>query len=175
MCIIIDTDSLANVFKTDSQMHPEFKPVLEWILKGKGKVVYGGSKYEKELAKAKNYLKIFAELTKFRKTAYFEKNVVDKEQNLVEKLKSHKDFDDPHLVAIVRASRCKLICTNERRSNKFLTDKKFYSKCDGVSVPKLYKRHTHNKLLNDKNLANCCLPFNKLTKKEYNAMLSALP
>ncbi len=37
MCIIIDTNVLADVFNSESKLHMEFAPVVEWILKGKGK------------------------------------------------------------------------------------------------------------------------------------------
>jgi hypothetical protein len=54
MCIIIDADTLGLVFNPETKEHKKFKPVLEWINNGKGKIVYGGTKYEKELINAKN-------------------------------------------------------------------------------------------------------------------------
>ena len=52
MCIIIDANTLSLVFNPETKGHEEFKPVFKWIDKGKGKIVYGGTKYEEELIKA---------------------------------------------------------------------------------------------------------------------------
>ena len=49
MCVIVDTNCLASVFERKSEKHPQFAPVLEWIIFGKGKLIYGGSKYIGEL------------------------------------------------------------------------------------------------------------------------------
>ncbi len=68
MCIIIDTNAFAPVFDRTSQNHAEFKPVLDWIVSGKGKIVYGGTKYKLELGKAYKYLKLFAEFKKINKS-----------------------------------------------------------------------------------------------------------
>ena len=61
MAIIIDTNCIANVFSPKTANHSEFKPVLEWILLGKGLMIYGGSKYREELKKTAKYLPIIAE------------------------------------------------------------------------------------------------------------------
>ncbi len=53
MCIIIDVNALNEVFNTDSVNHLEFKPVRDWIIEGKGKVLYGGTKYRDELMRTK--------------------------------------------------------------------------------------------------------------------------
>ena len=44
MCIIVDTNCFAPVFDRKSEKHNQFAPVLEWIISGKGKLIYGGSK-----------------------------------------------------------------------------------------------------------------------------------
>ncbi len=64
MCIIIDTNTLASVFNQASLNHSNFKPVLDWIYSGNGKIVYGGTRYESEI---KNYLGIFNELNKMNR------------------------------------------------------------------------------------------------------------
>lgn len=38
MCIIIDTNVLANVFDNKSANHSDFKPVKDWIIDGKVKL-----------------------------------------------------------------------------------------------------------------------------------------
>lgn len=34
MCVIVDTNCLASVFERKSEKHPQFAPVLEWIISG---------------------------------------------------------------------------------------------------------------------------------------------
>ena len=52
MPIIVDTNCFANVFSRNATRHNEFEPVLNWILRGKGKLIYGGTKYKTELKKS---------------------------------------------------------------------------------------------------------------------------
>lgn len=59
MCIILDINILSSVFSQAAMKHREFEPVLKWITEGHGRVVYGGTKYKKELGKTP-YLKIFS-------------------------------------------------------------------------------------------------------------------
>ena len=85
MCVIVDTNCLASVFECKSENHPQFAPVLEWIISGKGKLIYGGSKYIGELSKARKYLKIINLLKNKGKAICVEKERVDKEQERIEK------------------------------------------------------------------------------------------
>src|ERR1017187_6880909 len=108
MCIIIDTNTLASVFKQNSANHAQFKPVFDWIVEGKGKVVLGGSKYASELGK---YRRFFSLLEKVGKAVSISNESVDKEQVIVSEMIVHHDFDDQHLVGLLRVSKCKLICS----------------------------------------------------------------
>jgi hypothetical protein len=54
MCIIIDTNRFSSIFEEENSDHDEFKPILDWIIFGKGKIVYGGTKYKQELTRAAN-------------------------------------------------------------------------------------------------------------------------
>lgn len=145
MGIILDTNCFSPVFSSSDRKHKEFKPVLDYVLEGIGKFVYGGSKYFRELKKAKKYSKILSIFNKYNKCQVIEKSKVDKiQKNITEKKKS-SDFDDPHLAAIVIASRCYLICTEDARSHSFLKDKSIYPK--GIQVPKFYSGKNNMNLL----------------------------
>lgn len=58
MCIVIDINTMAAVFNVNSEKHDEFKHVRAWIEKGHGVIVYGGSKFIKELTRASRYLSL---------------------------------------------------------------------------------------------------------------------
>jgi predicted nucleic acid-binding protein len=156
MCIIIDTSAFAPVFVTTSELHVEFEPVLKWITTGKGKVVYGGTKYKGELQRAKKYLRIFNNLKRSGRTVEIDDQKVDHEQQLLESTLAHRDFDDAHLVAIIRASGCKLMCCEDERAHEFIKDGTLYPNPQYASPPKIYRNSSHSSLLCDQNIANIC-------------------
>lgn len=168
MCVVVDTNCLASVFDCKSENHPQFAPVLEWIIHGKGKLIYGGSKYIGELYKAHKYIKIINELKKKGKAICVEKELVDREQERIEKEITDKDFDDPHLPAIVIVSKCKVICSCDTRSIKFVTLPQLYPK--GIDVPKYYTSKRNIDLLSDKYIHNCYKPLNKCNKSEQESI-----
>jgi predicted nucleic acid-binding protein len=172
MCIVIDACCFSPVFSKKDDEHKEFRPVLDWIIKGKGKMVYGGSKYKKELKKAPKYLRVIMELKKAGKIAPINDSkkfdwIVDKNQKELENKVQHKDFDDAHIVAIIISSKCRLICTNDKRAIPFFKESSFYPK--GVKKPKLYTGSKNSDLLNDKLIAEVCMPAKKGTRDLSNA------
>jgi hypothetical protein len=163
MCIVIDTNVLANVFNKNAENHNEFKPVLEWILFGKGKIVYGGSKYKRELLMARKYFRLFVELKRKSKIIELDCQSVDNKQNEVSNMLVHRDFDDPHLVAILIISRCRLICSEDSRAFPFLKDGAYYPK--HMVRPKIYCRESNKDLLCDNNIAEICKPCQRLSNE----------
>ena len=165
MAIIVDTNCFARVFCRTNKEHSEFAPVLDWIISGSGFLVYGGSKYKDELKKAKKYLSIFVLLKKARKAVVFEDKKIDELQFMYEKMITNPDFDDPHLPAIVRVSKCRLICSKDSRSIPFITSPELYPK--RFHLPKYYSGLKDKYLLVDTNIdprlkKNCGL----LSKRE---------
>ena len=162
MCIVIDTNTFSPVFIPNSQKHGDFRPVLEWIVYGKGKIVYGGDKYKQELRKAGKFLKFFIELSKVSKVIEIDCQQVNEMQQKVEHLVNHRDFDDAHLVAIIIVSGCKLVCSHDSSAYPFLQRKDLYPK--NVTRPKIYRQSSNRNLLCDRNIADICKPCSKLPK-----------
>lgn len=166
MCVIVDTNTLGPVFEAKNVKHAEFSPVLEWVLHGKGKFVIGGSKYMKELGKARRFLKLFATLAKYKteKIVRLTDADVDKEQGRIEKIITDPDFDDPHLPAMVIVSKCQIICSVDTRSVRFVTDCQLYPK--GVKVPCYYTGIRNKNLLCDKYVDDRYKPLPKISKTQ---------
>ncbi len=162
MCLIIDICALSSVFVVDSSDHKEFRPVMKWVVSGRGKVIYGGTKYKQELTKAKKYIKFFGQLKRAGKIVELSAVDVDKVQKTLERKISHRDFDDPHLVAMVIVSKCRLICTNDNRAIPFLKNSKLYPK--HFPAPKIYKSAKNATLLRDDYIVEVCKPAKKGTK-----------
>lgn len=154
MCIIIDINCLSSVFNNEDINHDDFKPINDWIYQGKGKIVMGGTKYSNELSKSRKYLGLIAELARKNKVVHCEDEIVDSQQSIVEELIKDNGCDDPHLIAIVRATKVKLICTKEERAIKYLKNKDLYE--SSSHRPKIYRRKEHSGLLVDENIATCC-------------------
>ena len=156
MCLVVDTCALSAVFNTQNANHLQFEPVYKWIVFGPGMVVYGGTRYLRELATAERYMKLFVEFGKTRKAVVVSKSAVDRNQTEVTKLEPHPKFNDPHLVAIVRVSGCRVLCTTDLAAVPFLKKQKLYGK---AKRPKIYSSSGQKHLLRANNIAPCCRRF----------------
>lgn len=154
MCIIADPPTFIPIFKNTDPEYEKFSAVREWVQNGRGKFIMGGTTYQNELFAVRSILKILTELERRGKVKRTDTMTVDSEEAIVKELEPTQDFDDPHLVALVRASGCKVICIRDPRSHRFLRMAKFYkSKKDR---PKLYTREKNINLLCNNNIAPCC-------------------
>lgn len=155
MCIIIDINCLSATFNDKDRKHISFSSLYNWIYNGDGKIVWGGTKYKEELSKT-SYAKIFKLLRDKNKVVKLDDDEVDRWQAEIETIfAANRDFDDPHLIAIVQTSGCQLVATQDRRAIPFLNDKTLYR--HGVKPPKIFQgRKKHRKLLCPSNIAKCC-------------------
>jgi len=163
MCIVLDTNAFGQFFDSTNKNHLEFKPVLNWVVSGSGKLVYGGSKYKAEMKEAHKYIKFFTLLDKAGKLVKLNDAKVDNLHTKVRALEPCKKFDDPHLIAIILESKCQIICTNDKRAIPYIKKAMFYPK--GIKKPKLYTSKKNIALLCDKYTAAICKPCNRLPKK----------
>lgn len=157
MCIVIDINTLAPVFEKDN----EFLPVFDWIHNGKGKIVYGGSKYLDELPA--KYHPIFKSFKDANKAHYIDSSKVDEKTSWVTSTVVDKKFNDQHIVALLLVSKCKLICSRDIESYPFLQHSSFFTQ---KTKPKIYKGLGSKKILSDNNIAKCCKPCKKTTKEQ---------
>jgi len=148
MPIIIDTNTIPSVFSISSSDHEEFKPVLEWIVTGKGLMIFGGTKYLGEISKMKKFTKILSMLRTYKKVHIGCHKTIDKLEKEITKKIDDKDFDDPHLAAITINTKCKLICSKDKRSIKFVTNKDIYP--GKMKAPSYYTGKRNKKLLSEK-------------------------
>jgi predicted nucleic acid-binding protein len=154
MCIIVDPPLFVPFFKSSDPDHAIYAPVREWIENGRGKLVIGGTSYKKELMRVASILRLITELEKRGKVVRVEDSVADIEEAAAKKIEPRNDFDDPHLVGLVRATRCRLICVRDPRSHRFLRSTVFY---EGTkNRPSLYTRPKNRDLLCERNIAACC-------------------
>jgi hypothetical protein len=150
MCIVLDTNVWGCVFRTDSRFHADYEPVFKWITVGSGFIVYGGSKYQDDLRKAPSYQRVFLELKKKGRAKLIDPTMIDLHTEVVERLVNTPRCDDAHLIAIFRVSGCRLLCSNDLRSDRFIKTKAYY--LAGQKPPSIYRLPRHRHLLCGQNV-----------------------
>ncbi len=168
MCLVLDANVFGAFFDTNNRNHKNFQPALNWVVYGKGKLVYGGTKYKSEMKSAEKYIRFFASLQRAGKIVLLCDADVDAHEVELSKLEPNKDFDDPHLIAIVLASGCNIICTNDKRALPYLKRTEFYK--GKVKKPKIYQSLRNVSLLADKYIASICTPCSKLSKNQVTSL-----
>ncbi|MEK7813399.1 MAG: hypothetical protein AAB296_06520 [Candidatus Desantisbacteria bacterium] len=156
MCLILDTNSLAATLNPKDLRHADFLPVYNWIVNGKGKIVYGGSQIKKEYKACQKYFRMLMNLEKRNKIVLLCDTAVDREQKILKDKKSHRDFNDSHLLAMVIVSGVRIVCTAESRAIPFLKDRNLYPA--PIKKPKIYSKANNSTLLIDSNIARICMP-----------------
>lgn len=160
MCIIIDSNTFHCVFDPKNEYSSDFQPVRNWLKQEpKAKLVYGGTKYKQELSKLKKYFQYLVELRKMGRIAQIDDKLVDIEEGHIKKKINEsevltkgkkKDFDDPHIIAILIVSGCRLFCSKDKRADKYLKMKTLYPK--HFIRPSIYRDKNHIHLLSKNNI-----------------------
>ncbi len=166
MCVIIDTNVIHLVFDEKSENHDEFKPVFEWIYKGIGKIIIGGNRYKNEIGT--KYLRILVDFGRAGKTISIKDQIVDEQETKITNTLSHPDFDDQHIIALLVLSKCKIICSNDKRAYPFFSHPVFFEKAK--NRPKIYKSKRNKNLLTIHNVADICTPCKPTTVAQRNSI-----
>jgi hypothetical protein len=147
MKLLIDTNVFHKIFDAAHAEFDNFAGVNKCLLHCKGTMVVGGTRFQKELKPYYNkYGKLLVELQKKTKLQVLDREVVDKEELRIKQLEADSDFDDPHIIACAILGRVEVVCTDDKRADKFILDKKFYPK--QFRKPKIYRYKSHEPLLN---------------------------
>jgi len=162
MCTIIDTNSISKVFNASDKDHAHFKPIHDWILLGKGKIIFGGTKYKLELGKMPQYVKIVNQLAKAGKAVIVNDADVDKRESDIEKTlrakripKTDKRFNDAHLIGIVDVSKARIITSKDLSSVPFVTNKIYYK--NKIKTPVYYSsKRNINLISHPQYICKCC-------------------
>jgi len=154
MSIIIDVNTIPSVFDVNCSDYSEFKYVSEWInnRKNKAQMVFGGTKYNKELFKMKKYLRYINLLKQIGKVAIINLKMVDSYEKKLEKKNCCKAFNDKHIVAIVAVSNCRIVCSKDSSSYRYLRNQEYYPK--NIKKPKIYSGSRTIDLLCKDNIIN---------------------
>jgi len=153
MCLIIDTNVFGSVFNKRAKEHTQYAPVIKWLITGNGKMIYGGTKYNDEL-RGSLYRRMLAELARSNSLVKIPSDPVDKYAADLKVRVPDKAFDDEHIVALVAISKCCVVCTDDKKSLRYLKRLDLYPR--GVNPPKIYKRKSHAKLCCNTHIVAVC-------------------
>ena len=129
---------------------------MDWVNSGKGRIIYGGEHYNRELRATNHYHGILTEMRRSRKAEEINGDSVDNVEREIINIINNENCDDTHIIAIVIVSRCRLICSKDKNSYIFLKDKSLYP--NGCPIPKIYGSKTPKIILQNKDIVNHCGP-----------------
>jgi predicted nucleic acid-binding protein len=151
MCAIVDSCCLVSLLEQNDADHQEFKPILDWIIRGKGKLVYGGTKYKLELRRLNKLLPLLANFERSRKILHIDDTRVDDAERKIKRTVVDRNFNDQHLVAIVIVSGCKVVCTRDNLAISYLRDTSLLRRFN-ARRPSIYRSKRNKRLCCDLNV-----------------------
>lgn len=138
MCLIVDASVAVRVFT--NPLDKDFGPIYKALEARRELLVYGG-KLAAEYAAAADVLNIVNEFERAGSARQIPSPEIDREFNSLRKLGSCRS-NDPHVIALARASGARLLCSGDGKLNEDFKNRKFVQ-----PRGKIYKRYAHRTLI----------------------------
>lgn len=126
MAIVIDVNVFPSVFDVQSENHAEFAPVKAWIEQRNGFLIYGGTKYKEELLRSYRTVRLVRTLRDAGCAVEISEAAVDALENEIRKKVAGTTCNDPHIIALLAAAKCALLCSKDKKSFPFIKDRSLY-------------------------------------------------
>jgi len=139
MCLIVDANLAGRVF--GSPPEPDFVPILDWLEKKDGRLVFGGH-LGTELDRVDRARRFLRALLQAGRAIRIPDEAVQKEEAVVGST-GHCQSNDGHVVALARVSGARTLCTLDRALQQDFGNPKLVSNPRG----KIYQRLEHRRLL----------------------------
>lgn len=152
MSIVIDINTFAMVFDSENRNHDEFAPVKSWIEDREGFLLYGGTKYKEELFQSYRTVRLVRQLRDAGSAVEICSKTVDAIEVGVRKAVEGKGCNDPHVIALLAAAHCTLLCSRDKESFPFMKCKAYFPK--GSPKVRIYSGKRNIKLLQRCNRAD---------------------
>lgn len=142
MCLILDANCFGDALATPP--NPKYVPVIEWLTSraAVGLVVFGGSKFRREIANSEKARRWFLALERAGRAKSIDDGQVDAEERAL-KNSGACCSDDEHLVALARKSGARVICTQDQALSRDVRDRQLLARPRG----RVYRRANHAHLL----------------------------
>lgn len=145
MPIVIDSNTFAMVFDPNNALHSEFVAVKDWITRGDGFLLFGGTKFMKEMGQSPSRLRVIRRLKERGEAIEIETAIVDKLEEIIIKKTRQTKCNDQHIIALLAAARCHLLCSLDTESFPFIKEKTLYPR--GMNQVRIYSSSKNKKLL----------------------------
>lgn len=146
MCIVVDTNAFSPVFNEACARHSQFVHVKNWIDRGRGFLVFGGTTFKKELERTYHYLRLVRQMKDSGRAVAIRDESVDAEEERVRALTQGTDCNDQHIIGLLSASRCPLVCSEDVRAFRYFKDRTLYP--DDMDRVRIYRSSRNRALLN---------------------------
>jgi predicted nucleic acid-binding protein len=138
MCLIVDTNIASLVFIKTKK---EFEKLRKSVISGQVKIVYGGE-LSREFQKMTDFRRLLVALDRQGAARQVDDRLVDQETEKVLAMNICRS-DDPHVLALARVGRVRLICTKDQALREDVKDKRLLDKPRG----NVYSSSSHSHLL----------------------------
>jgi hypothetical protein len=145
MPIVIDSNTFAMVFDPNNALHSEFVPIKEWIASGNGFLLFGGTKFMKEMGQSPGRLRVIRILKERGEAIEIETAIVDNLEEIIIEQTHKTKCNDQHIIALLSAARCHLLCSLDTESFPFIKKKTLYPK--GMNRVRIYSSSKNKELL----------------------------
>jgi len=102
----------------------------------------------------REYVRLFANLNRQGRLIEVDDKAVDLFAAKLKIKVKNRGFNDEHLVALVVVSRCRVICSDDKKAYPFLKRKSLYP--SGVRPPKIFCHAKHKTLCCTDNIVAIC-------------------
>lgn len=128
MAIVVDVNVFPCVFDVQSQYHAEFSPVKAWIERRDGFLIYGGTKFKDELLQSYRRARLVRTLRDAGCAVEISTSTVDALESEIRAKVEGTKCNDPHIIALLAAAKCALLCSRDKESFPFVKDRTLYPK-----------------------------------------------
>ena len=148
MTVVIDANVFSAVFDETNLEHAEFSPVRQWLFAGRGFMLYGGTIYKSEILRGERSVRLLRLLKDAGRAVEICDIAVDRAREDILSKTMGTDCNDQHIIALLIAARCALLCSNDKSSFPHIKNKALYPK--KFPAIKIYTGARNRNLLADK-------------------------
>ena len=145
MAIVIDINTFAMVFDPANKNHADFAPVKAWVENRDGFLLFGGTKYKEELFQSYRKMRLVRQLKDGGSAIEICSRAVDAIEVGVRQAVAGTNCNDPHIIALLAAAHCSLLCSRDKESYPFIKCRDYFPK--GTPKVRIYSGRRNVSLL----------------------------
>jgi len=142
MCLIVDANRFGDVLSTPPKA--AYVRLIDWLIspKGVGIVVFGGTKFRREIAFSEKARRWYVNLQRAGRAKSIDDAIVDAEERAVRN-RDICESDDEHIIALARKSGARVVCTEDQLLWRDVKNAKLLTRPRG----RIYRKRKHARLL----------------------------